>query len=99
MNVTQIVRVEIMGAARSYTYGWVFNPAEGGLPLSIGDRVEIPPNSVQAEGSAATVIGLTSDYTGPMKSIVRKITPTPDADPKASGPEDDLWAGWETGQY
>ena len=33
-------------------------------------------------------------YTGPMKSIVRVID-----GPKAGGPEDDLWVGWETGSY
>lgn len=98
MNVTQVVQVQILGAARKYTYGWVFNPLEGGTPLIIGDKVEIPPNSVQAEGASATVVALGSDYTGPMKSIVRRIGGG-DAAPKASGPEDDLWAGWETGQY
>lgn len=96
MNITQVVQVQILGAPRKYTYGWVFNPLEGGGALRVGDRVEIPPNQVQAEGSSATVVALGSDYDGPMKSIVRKIG---GGDPKASGPEDDLWAGWESGQY
>lgn len=104
MNVTQVVQVKILGAPRKYTYGWVFNPLEGGKPLAVGDRVEIPPNQVQAEGASATVVALGSDYSGEMKSIVRKIEAvdkfgTVISGPKASGPEDDLWAGWETGQY
>lgn len=96
MNVTQVVQVEILGSKRKYTYGWVFDPTEGGVPLKVGDKVEIPPNQVQAEGSSATVAALGSDYTGPMKSIVRKIGGD---NPKASAPEDDLWGGWESGQY
>lgn len=94
MNVTQVVQVEILGSARKYTYGWVFNPLEGGRPLKLGDRVEIPPNQVQAEGSAATVVALSSDYSGPMKNLVRVID-----GPKAQAPEDDLWGGWGTGPY
>jgi hypothetical protein len=103
MNVTQVVQVQILGAPRKYTYGWVFNPLEGGEALAVGDRVEIPPNQVQAEGSSATVVELGSSYRGEVKSIVRKIVdpmaPMGDDSPKVSGPEDDLWAGWETGQY
>lgn len=94
MIVTQVVQVRIEGAPRRYTYGWGFDPTEGGKPLKVGDRVEIPPNQVQEEGSSATVVELGSDYTGPMKSIVRVID-----GPKAPSPEDDLWGGWETGQY
>ena len=98
MNVTQVVQVSMMGTTRKYTYSWVFDPVEGGEPLAIGDKVELPPNQVQAEGSSGTVTALGSDYTGPMKSIVRKILAGGDG-PKASAPEDDLWGGWETGQY
>ncbi len=94
MNVTQVVQVRIGEARRLYTYGWVFDPTKGGRPLSVGDRVELPPNQVQDEGSSGTVEKLSSDYTGEMKSIVRVIT-----GPKAGGPEDDLWAGWEAGSY
>lgn len=97
MNVTQVVQVEILGAKRRYTYGWLFDPTKGGTPLKIGDRVEIPANAVQAEGSSATVVALSSDYSGPMKSIVRKLGGADS--PKASAPEDDLWGGWETGSY
>jgi hypothetical protein len=102
VNVTQVVQVQILGAQRKYTYGWVFNPHEGGKPLSLGDKVEIPPNQVQAEGSSATVVELGSSYSGPMKSIVRKIDErlVDGGDgPKACAPEEDLWGGWETGQY
>jgi hypothetical protein len=93
-NVTQVVQVQIEGAVRKYTYGWVFNPLEGGRPLEIGDKVEIPPNQVQEEGSAATVVALNSDYNGPMKNIVRVID-----GPKVQSPEDDLWGGWGSGEY
>lgn len=94
-NVTQLVQVWILGAEnRTYTYGWVYNPFKGGRPLAVGDQVEIPPNQVQEEGGSAKVVRLGSDYTGPVKSIVRVIS-----GPKADGPEDDLWAGWGTGPY
>jgi hypothetical protein len=94
VNVTQVVQVRILGSQRKYTYGWVFDPTDGGRPLKEGDKVEIPPNQVQASGGSATVVELGSDYTGPMKSIVRVID-----GPKADAPEDDLWGGWEAGQY
>jgi hypothetical protein len=94
VNVTQKVRVSISGTRREYTYGWVFNPLEGGAPLKVGDRVELPPNQVQAEGSSGTVVAVGSDYDGPMKNIVRVIN-----GPKAQSPEDDLWGGWGTGEY
>lgn len=94
MNVTQVVQVSIAGTRRTYTYGWVFDPTDGGRPLKVGDRVELPPNQVQAEGSSGEVVLLGSDYSGPMKSIVRVID-----GPKAPAPEDDLWGGWETGSY
>jgi hypothetical protein len=93
VNITQIVQVRIEGAIRRYTYGWTYD-AVTGRPLKVGDKVEIPPNQVQEEGSAATVVALGSDYKGPVKSIVRVID-----GPKADGPEDDLWAGWGTGPY
>lgn len=98
MNVTQVVQVAILGAPRNYTYGWVFNPLEGGKPLEVGDRVVIPANQVQAEETTATVTKLGSDYRGEVKSIVKKLDEEGDS-PKVSGPEDDLWAGWESGQY
>lgn len=94
MNVTQVVQVKIGEAVRRYTYAWVFDPTKGGRPLVVGDRVELPPNQVQEEGSSGVVSALSSDYDGPMKSIVRVIS-----GPKVDSPEDDLWGGWETGTY
>ena len=94
MNVTQVVQVEILGTKRRYTYGWVFDPAEGERPLAVGDKVEIPGNQVQTTGGSATVVELGSDYRGPMKSIGRVID-----GPKADAPEDDLWGGWGTGDF
>lgn len=93
MNCTQVVQVRIGEARRLYTYGWVFDPTAGGVPLKVGDRVELPPNQVQEEGSSGVVSKVGSDYTGEMKSIVRVIE-----GPKVSG-EDGLWGGWETGSY
>lgn len=101
MNVTQVVQVKILGAGRRYTYGWVFDPSLGEKALEVGDQVVIPANQVQAEESSATVVALGSDYNGPMKSIISKVVSEGrgGGGPKAGGPEDDLWAGWETGQY
>lgn len=93
MNVTQVVQVEILGSARKYTYGWVYDPLVGERPLAVGEMVEIPGNQVQASGGSARVVKLGSDYTGEMKSIVRVID-----GPKAGAPEDDLWGGWGTGE-
>ncbi len=92
MKVRQIVRVQILGARREYTYAWTFDPQEGGTPLQPGDRVEIPANQVQEDGSAATVVALGSTYNGEMKFIIRKIEQPP-AD--AGG----LWEGFGDGDY
>jgi hypothetical protein len=94
MNVTQVVQVKILGAPRTYTYGWVFDPEAGERPLAPGDKVEIPGNQVQTSGGSAEVVALGSDYQGPMKSIVRVID-----GPKADAPEDDLWGGFGTGDF
>lgn len=94
MNVTQVVRVGITGAFRDYTYSWEFNPLEGGQPLKVGDRVELPPNQMQPEGSSGTVVALSSDYDGPMKSIVRVIDK-----PRSEPQEDDLWEGWGSEEF
>jgi hypothetical protein len=93
-NVTQLVQVGFAGTRQLFTYGWVFNPLEGGRPLRVNDRVELPPNVVHPEGSSGTVKVLGSTYTGPVKTIVRVID-----GPKVESPEDDLWGGWEAGQY
>jgi hypothetical protein len=92
--VTQVVQVRIEGAPRTYTYGWKYDPVGGGLPLSVGQRVEIPPNMVQEDGGSATVVKLGSDYTGPMKDIVKAID-----DPEGPSPDEDLWGGWGQGRF
>lgn len=94
MIITQVVQVEIAGAPRPYTYSWHYDPLDGGTPLTVGDRVELPANQVQEEGSSGTVVRLGSDYAGPMKDIVRVLD-----GPKAHSPEDELWGGWGQGEY
>lgn len=73
MIIEQRVQVEILGAYRPYSYGWEFNPLDGGKPLQVGDKVELPPNQVQEEGSSGTVCALDTDYKGELKKIVRLI--------------------------
>lgn len=84
----QVVQVSIVGTPRLFTYGWDFEPPAT-MPLEVGDRVELPPNIVQEEGSSGTVAALGSNYHGPMKTIVRKIAERRAVD------DDDLWAGTE----
>ena len=115
MKVRQVVQVEIMGAMRPYTYAWYYDPILGELPLALGDRVELPPNQVQEEGSSGKVCRLGSDYSGDMKAIVRKIE-RPAGRPRIgnyrfteTGPgemgvekwpdEDEKWAGFGQGDY
>lgn len=111
MEIEQVVQVQILGAPRTYTYKWVFDPTAGGASLGVGDKVEIPPNQVQEEGAAATVVELGSMYTGPMKPIVRVIKRAGEMKPTAYGYEvhdvgpdevalrrpadEDMWAGEE----
>lgn len=105
MSVNQVVQVKIMGTHRLFTYGYTFDPQAGGRPLALGDKVELPPNIVQEEGSSGTVAKYGSDYTGPMKMIVRKIEPKAAYEPFATGPDemgvrkrpadDDLWGGMD----
>lgn len=81
MRVRQVVRVQILGAPREYTYCWHFDvPADTARPLQVGDRVELPPNQVCEEGSSGLVSALGSDYTGPTKEIIRVIPPRPEED-------------------
>lgn len=101
----QVVQVSIMGTRRLFTYGWDCDPMQGVNPLIVGDKVELPPNIVQEEGSSGTVAKFGSDYTGPMKMIVRKIEPKAAYEPFATGPDemgvrkrpadDDLWGGMD----
>lgn len=90
MKARQVVQVEILGARRPYTYAWEFTPGVT-APLAVGDKVELPPNQVQEEGSSATVVRLGSDYNGEMKLIVRKI--------EEKAVEDDLWGNFGQGDY
>lgn len=104
MNIRQVVQVAILGAPRAYTYAWEFDPATGGKPLSLDDKVELPPNQVQEEGSFGTVVRLGSNYEGPMKSIVRLIKaasamPGPDEVEFRRPADEDLWGGFGEGDY
>lgn len=87
MRIEQRVQVALSGAYRPYSYAWFFDPTAGELPLGIGDIVELPPNQVAEEGSSGEVVALSTDYTGPLKEIVRKIEAKPTQ-------EDDLWGDW-----
>lgn len=92
MKVQQVVQVQILGSKRPYTYAYTFDPQEGGMPLRLGAKVEIPGNMVTEGGGAATVVKFGSDYTGPMKEIVRVIEDERREDPG-------LWGGFGTGDY
>lgn len=94
MKIRQLVQVEILGAYRPYTYAWEWDPHEGEKPLAVGDKVELPPNQVQDEGSSGRVVALGSPYDGPVKPIVKKIEerPRPTAD-------NDIWFGFGQGDY
>lgn len=64
----------------------------GETPLLVGDKVELPGNQVQEEGSSGVVVAVGTSYRGELKSIVRKIQDAYERD-------DDLWAGWNEGIY
>jgi hypothetical protein len=69
----QVVKVRFVGTTRLYSYLWRIQPEEGRMPLQVGDRVEVPANWLNPDGSSGTVAELGSDYTGQMAEIVRKI--------------------------
>lgn len=73
MKFEQRVQIRILGAPRPYSYAWWFDPAAGELPLQIGDKVELPPNQVQEDGSSGEVVAVGTSYKGELKSIVRVI--------------------------
>lgn len=106
VKVRQVVQVSIMGTRRPYTYAWEFMPGVV-APLAVGDRVELPPNQVQEEGSSGTVSALGSPYQGEMKFIVRKIEPKSTWEPYATGPDEvavrktgeDIWDNFGQGDY
>lgn len=91
MKIEQRVQVAILGAPRPYSYAWWFDPLAGEKPLMIGDKVELPPNQVQEEGSSGEVIAVGTSYKGELKSIVRRIA--------RPSEEDDTWAGFGQGDY
>lgn len=109
MLIKQVVQVQILGAPRTYTYKWEFDPfVEERQSLAIGDKVEIPPNQVQEEGASATVVALGSSYDGPMKEIVRVIKRagidwdkvgdvTGLTADRYDRDDEDLWGGWPHG--
>ncbi len=96
MRIRQVVKIQILGAPRLYTYQYFFDmEADPPIPpLGIGEKVELPPNQVQEEGSSGTVVGHGSDYTGEMKTIVGRVKPPPNGD----GGED-LWGNFGQGDY
>lgn len=106
MEVEQRVQVEILNAPRPYSYAWFFNPLDGGKPLQIGDKVELPPNQVQQEGSSGVVSAVGTPYKGELKRVVRVIQRYEDdiTASKAAGilstwDGEDLWGGFGEGKY
>lgn len=97
MKIRQVVRVQILGAPREYTYCYHFDmeTVPPNPPLGIGDKVELPPNQVQEEGSSGTVVGHGSEYTGEMKEILGRVKKKPNGD----GGGDGLWEGFGQGAY
>lgn len=68
VKVKQLVRVMFDAGSRHYTYGWF------GLPLDVGDVVEVPSNWAFPEGGrVGTVAAIGSTYTGPIQWLIRKI--------------------------
>ncbi|GHF94624.1 hypothetical protein [Streptomyces hydrogenans] len=92
MRVEQRVQVRILNAQRLYSYAWWFDPTAGELPLQIGDKVELPPNQVQEEGSSGTVVAVGTSYKGELKSIVRLLWKDGEGPDSSSG-----WTLVETG--
>ncbi|MFF5973663.1 hypothetical protein ACFY7C_19260 [Streptomyces sp. NPDC012769] len=98
MKVEQRVQVKITGAPRPYSYAWWFDPLAGEGPLMVGDRVELPPNQVQEDGSSGEVVAVGTSYKGELKSIVRKIEDAYERDDYRAQ-EADIWAGFGQGDY
>lgn len=71
--MVQIVKVKFAGTDRLYSYIWRFYPADGGTPLQVGERVEVPGNWLNPEGSSGVVAELGSDYEDRMADIVRRV--------------------------
>lgn len=65
------VRVAFETGNTAYTYHW---PDEAVVQPDIGDIVEVPPNWAFPDGGrTGTVIGIGSDYSGPMATLVRVV--------------------------
>lgn len=62
----QRIRVQFTPYGRDYTY-----LAFGGV--GVGDLVEVSPNSYKPTPSIALVVGLGSDYSGPVTPIIRVV--------------------------
>jgi hypothetical protein len=72
-RVEQRVQVRFEDGPRLYTYSWFYVPELGQNPLSVGDWVVTPANwRVDTEGRAE-VMALGSDWTGPCRTLVRRI--------------------------
>jgi hypothetical protein len=68
--MNQAVQVKFLDTDQAYSYTWEF---EDGKPLKIGERVEVPPNSYNPEGSSGIVVGYGTTYTGKLAKIVRRV--------------------------
>lgn len=65
------VRVAFDTGGRVYTYEW---PDWWRSSPEVGDVVETPPSAAFPEGGrVATVLGIGSDYDGPLVTLVRKM--------------------------
>ena len=72
MVVQQVkVRVAFDKGGMAYTYEW---PDWWRSSPEVGDVVEVPPNWAFPEGGrVGTVVGIGSDYDGPLATLVRKV--------------------------
>ncbi|MGW0682928.1 hypothetical protein ACWD2L_06140 [Streptomyces sp. NPDC002754] len=71
--MTQVVQVKFLGTERLYTYAWDFDPLMDQQALTLGDRVAVPPNALNPEGSSGIVAALGSTYSGQMARIVGRV--------------------------
>lgn len=62
-----LVKIRFDGnSRRTYTYAW----PDSAETLADGDRVVVPGNDFDADPKLATVEGVGSDYTGPVKDLL-----------------------------
>lgn len=62
----QLIRVRFSPRGREYTY------LSAG-DAEVGDLVEVPPNSFKSVPSVALVVGIGSNYNGPVVPIIRVV--------------------------